>query len=278
MEIKAAIIDLYNNEKNEGMRCIQDLLKEANNRFEDINLSYDIYETRYKDEVPSIDYDIYFSSGGPGNPFDGEGKVWEKKYFNLLDEIYTHNQNSNERKKYIFFICHSFQIMARYFKFGTVTNRESRSFGVVPIFKTEEGEKESIFNNLNNPFYGADFRNWQVIQPNQEVINSLGAKILAIEDFHKHDPKLERAMMAVRISDEIIGTQFHPEADPKSMLYHFNQPEKQKEVIAEYGEEKLRLMLKLLENPDNIPLTRNTVIPNFLNNAINNLKNSTVLV
>lgn len=278
MQIKAAIIDLYNNEKNEGMRCIQDLLKEANNRYDDISLTYDIYETRYKEEIPNVDYDIYFSSGGPGDPFDGEGKVWEKKYFRLLDEIYKHNQNLNERKKYIFFICHSFQIMARYFKFGTVTKRESRSFGVVPIFKTEDGKKDNIFDKLENPFYGADFRNWQVIQPNDKIFTSIGAKLLAIEDIHQQNPNLERAMMAVRISNEIIGTQFHPEADPKSMLYHFNQPEKQKEVIEEYGEEKLNLMLKRLENPDNIPLTRNTVIPNFLNGAINNLKNSSVLV
>ncbi len=272
MKIKAAIIDLYNNEPNQGMRCLQDLLKEANERFNDITLSYDIYETRYKNEIPNSEYDIYISSGGPGSPFDGKGKAWEKKYFNLLDKIWSNNQNNLNKKKYLFFICHSFQIMVRYFELGLVVQRESRSFGIVPVYKTKFGKKEKFFYGLNNPFLAADFRNWQTIQPNQKKFNELGAKLLCIEDFHAHNPELERAMMAIRVSEEIFGTQFHPEADPQSMYYHFKQPEKQKEVIEEYGEEKLKIMLERLETPDNITLTRNTVLPGFLNNAILKLK------
>ncbi len=274
MKLKATIIDLYDNEPNQGMRCLQDLLKEANNRFDDIDLSYDIHETRYKNEIPNLDYDIYISSGGPGSPFDGEGTEWENKYFTLLDKIWTNNRNNNNRKKYLFFICHSFQIMVRYFQLGKVVERESRSFGIVPVHKTKLGEEEIIFNKLGNPFLAADFRNWQTLQPNKERFNELGAKLLCIEDYHAHDPNLERAMMAIRVSDEIFGTQFHPEADPESMYYHFKQPEKQKEVIEEYGEEKLKIMLERLETPDNITLTRNTVLPTFLDNAINNLKKS----
>ena len=74
-----------------------------------------------------------------------------------------------------------------------------------------------------------------------------------------------------KVSNEFFATQFHPEADPASMFYHFKQPKKQLEVIEEYGEEKLKIMLERLETPDNISLTRNTVIPNFLNKAINEL-------
>ena len=274
MKLKATIIDLYDNEPNQGMRCLQDLLKEANNRFDDVDLTYDIHETRYKNDIPNLDYDIYISSGGPGSPFDGEGTEWEKKYFNLLDNIWANNQNPTNRKKYLFFICHSFQIMVRYFQLGKVIERESRSFGIVPVHKTKLGEEEMIFKPLPNPFLAADFRNWQAVQPNKEQFEKLGAKLLCIEDYHAHDPNLERAMMAIRVSDEIFATQFHPEADPESMHYHFKQPEKQKEVIEEYGEEKLKLMLERLETPDNITLTRNTVIPSFLDNAIRQLKQS----
>jgi len=271
MKLKTAIIDLYDNEPNEGMRCIQDLLKEADQRFENTSLDYKIYKTRFNEETPNINYDIYISSGGPGNPFDGKGTSWEKKYFNLLDKIWTNNQNRNNKKKYVFFICHSFQIMVRYFGLGNVVERESRSFGIVPVFKTKLGEKEQILTNLNNPFLAADFRNYQAIHPNKDRFEELGAKLLCIEDHHAHNAKLERAMMAIRVSNEFFATQFHPEADPASMNYHFKQPEKQKEVIEEYGEEKLRTMLERLETPENISLTRNTVLPNFLNNAINNL-------
>lgn len=271
MEIKTAIIDLYNGEENQGMRCIKDILEETNEKKSDINLTYDIFESRNKNEVPSSDYDIYISSGGPGDPFDGEGTNWEKKYFNLMDNIWSHNQNNKSKKKYVIFICHSFQIMARYFKLGEVIPRNSRSFGILPVHKTEIGRLDNILHGLPDIFYGADFRSYQVISPDKNVFRELGAKLIAIEKLRPHI-ELERAMMAIRVSNEFIGTQFHPEADIVSMRHHFGQAERQKQVVDEYGEKKLAEMLEHLENPDNIILTRNTVIPNFLNIAIEELK------
>ncbi len=270
MKIKTAIIDLYNGEVNQGMRCIQDILKETDEKNSEIILSYEIFESRNKNEVPDLDYDIFISSGGPGDPFDGEGTKWENKYFSLLDKIWTHNQNNNHKKKYVIFICHSFQIMARYFKLGKVIPRNSKSFGILPVHKTEIGRLDNILLGLPDIFYGADFRSYQVISPDKNIFRELGAKLIAIEKLRPHI-ELERAMMAIRVSNEIIGTQFHPEADIVSMQHHFGKPERQKQVIDEYGEKKLIEMLDHLENPDNIFLTRNTVIPNFLNNAIKEL-------
>jgi len=264
--IRAAIIDLYNNERNEGMRCLRELVKEAGERFNNLDLSCDIFETRYKDEIPGLEYDIYISSGGPGSPFEGVGTIWEKKYFNLLDKIWTHNQNQ-DRKKFIFFVCHSFQMMARYFLFGDVTSRHAKSFGILPMHRTPDGDNDPILRDLTNPFYAADFRQFQVIQPSRKIIEELDARILSLEVLPPN-ADWERALMAVRISDEIVGTQFHPEADPASMRYHFRQPERKQQVVDQYGEEKYYEMLELLEQPDKIILTRNTVIPSFLNKAI----------
>ncbi|MDX1701008.1 MAG: hypothetical protein R3250_10340 [Melioribacteraceae bacterium] len=273
MKVKAAIIDLYNNEENQGMRCIQDLLKEADQNYKELGgLEYKIYDSRYKGEVPDLSYDIYISSVGTGDPFDGQGTRWEKKYFKLLDNIVSQNNNGAISKKYILFICHSFQIMARYFKLGEVISRRSNSFGIVQIHKTEIGRLDKILDGLPEVFYGADFRSWQVVNPNKNVFRELGAKLISLEKIRPH-VDLPRAMMGIRISDEIVGTQFHPEADISSMRHHFIQPERQKQVIEEYGEKKLNEMLDHLENPDNITLTRNTVIPNFLGNAITNLRN-----
>jgi GMP synthase-like glutamine amidotransferase len=272
VKVKAAIIDLYNNEENQGMRCIQDLLKEADKKYDHLGgLEYKIYDSRYKGEVPNLGYDIYISSGGPGDPFDGHGTKWEKKYFKLLDHILSHNNNGTISKKYIFFICHSFQIMARYFELGEVIARRSKSFGIVPIHKTEIGRLDKLLGGLPEIFFGADFRSWQVVNPNKNVFRELGARLISLEKIRPH-VDLPRAMMGIRISDEIVGTQFHPEADISSMRHHFIQPEIQKQVIEEYGEKKLNEMLDHLENPDNITLTRNTVIPNFLGNAIIKLR------
>jgi len=267
-DIKVAIIDLYNNEKNEGMRCIKEIIT-SSIKYSAAQVIYDVYESRYKGDVPGMDYDIYISSGGPGSPFEDEGKEWEKKYFNLIYNVWNYNQASREKKKYFFFICHSFQMMGRFFKFGEVTKRKQESFGVFPFNRTKEGSKDLILKKLPDPFYAADFRKYQVINPDEKKIRDLGAEILAVEKETSENGL--PALMAVRISNEIAGTQFHPEADPESMMYHFKQPERKKHIVKNYSEEKYNEMINLLKQPDKIKLTRKTVLPAFLKEAIKNL-------
>jgi len=268
--IKIATIDLYNNERNEGMRCIREIVSDVQNKNNGLEISYEVFDTRFKDEVPGLDKDIYISSGGPGSPFEGEGTKWEKDYFNLIQKIWDNNQKNPERKKYLFFICHSFQMMGRFFKFGTVSQRHSKSFGVMPFTLTKEGKADNIFKELSNPFYAADIRQFQVVEPNEKIIKELGAKILSYEIVDDNE-QAEPALAAVRISEEIVGTQFHPEADPDSMLYHFKQDERKKQVIEKYGEKRYNEMIEILQRSDTIKKTRQTVIPSFLNQAIDEL-------
>jgi hypothetical protein len=144
----------------------------------------------------------------------------------------------------------------------------------MPFTLTKEGKADNIFKGLSNPFYAADIRQFQVIEPDKKVIKELGAKILSYE-IVDDTAKAQPALASVRISDEIVGTQFHPEADPDSMLYHFQQVDRKKQVVEKYGEERYFEMIKILERPDTIQKTRKTVIPSFLNHAIDEL--STVL-
>jgi GMP synthase-like glutamine amidotransferase len=264
---KIAILDLYNNEPNQGMRCIKEIVGNASGTVANRGITMDIYETRYKAEVPQEDYDIYISTGGPGSPFDGVGKAWENKYFHLIDSIWNHNQSVKSPKKYVFFICHSFQMMARFFNFAVVRERERRSFGIIPIAKTEAAHTDKLFCPLPHPFYAADFRQFEVVQPEMKKLAELGGTILA-KEYRRANPNLEKALMAVRLSNEMMGTQFHPEADPMSMLYHFRQPERKQQVVDEYGEEKYYEMIEHLEDPENILLTRNLILPRFLRQAM----------
>ncbi|MFN4199468.1 MAG: GMP synthase, partial [Flavobacterium sp.] len=122
-EIKVAILDMYDGEANQGMRCIIDIL----GRFNQI-VSFDRFDIRGKCEIPKIeDYDIYISSGGPGNPLDGDGK-WDTKYFELIDQLWQWN-NENEIKKHVLFICHSFQMACKHFGLGEINKRKATSFG-----------------------------------------------------------------------------------------------------------------------------------------------------
>lgn len=274
-KIKITTIDLYNNERNEGMRCIREIVTDAINLNSDLDISYDVFDTRYKGELPDLSYDIFISSGGSGSPFEDEDKKWDKDYFTLLDNIWTHNQNSNDNKKYMFFICHSFQMMARYFQFGEVNKRFINSFGVMPFQKTPDGTNDIIIKELTDPFYAADIRHWQVTNANNARIKEIGAKILSWE-IPEEDNRENPAITAIRISNEIVGTQFHPEADPESMLYHFKQDERKEFIIKRYNEEKYNEMIDWLQHPEKIQLTRKTVIPNFLNNAIEELSKVSV--
>ena len=53
--IKVAILDMYNGEPNQGMRCIIDII----NRFNHI-VSFKIFDVRGKSELPEIKkYDIF---------------------------------------------------------------------------------------------------------------------------------------------------------------------------------------------------------------------------
>ena len=269
-EIKIATIDLYNNEKNEGMRCIREIVTEAQKTNKDLDISYNIFDTRFKGNLPGLDNDIFISSGGPGSPIEGVGTKWEKDYFNLVDKIWSHNQNNPDRKKYLFFICHSFQMMGRFFKFGNINKRHLKVFGVMPFSLTEDGRSDIIFDGLSDPFYAADIRQFQVTEPDEKIIKGLNAKILSYE-IVDDDKNAKPALGSLRISNEIVGTQFHPEADPESMLYHFKQEERKKQVVEKYSEERYDEMIEILKKPDTIQKTRMTVIPSFLNYAIEEL-------
>ena len=100
--IHIAVLDLYNQFPNEGMRCIKQLLEEltASNS---LVKKVDYFDVRAKGEFPNPnEYDIFISSGGPGDP-KLTGEHWEDKYVKLVDNCLAHNKTAL-RKKYIFFI------------------------------------------------------------------------------------------------------------------------------------------------------------------------------
>lgn len=261
---------MNNGAPNQGMRGIQEILSQFKNE-NNIDLTFDIFDLRQKGEIPGMEYDAYISSGGPGSPIESKGEQWENDFFNLLDEIEGFNHKNGERKKYVFLICHSFQLACRKYNLGNVTERRSNAFGIFPITLTEEGEKDEIFNGITNPFFSVDSRDWQVIEPDFEAFERKGAKLLAIEKERKH-VDLERCMMSIRFSNEIIGTQFHPEADPVGMKMYLLQEEKKKAIIDMHGEQKYSDMLNSLDDPARIVLTQSVILPNFLKKAIDNLQ------
>lgn len=263
-DFRIGVLDMNNGAPNEGMRCIKYLIEEFFMRKE-MDTDYKVFDVRQGDKLPKHDeFDVYISSGGPGNPLL-EGTKWEENYFSLISDIINHNNNRSE-KIYFFAICHSFQLLVQYFDLANITKRKSTSFGVMPIHIVEGEESEPLFKGLENPFWAVDSRDYQVVQPNMDKFSKLGASIICLEKDRPH-VNLERAVMAIRFNDEIFGTQFHPEADAEGMHRHFQKEDKKKMVIENFGEEKFYSMLEHLEDPDKIMLTEAVVLPTFLEYA-----------
>ncbi|MDF7819575.1 GMP synthase [Runella sp. MFBS21] len=274
--IKIAILDMYDGYANEGMRCIKALVGQFLAQ-EGIVGTYDVFDVRQKNEVPDLSYDIFISSGGPGNPVPS-GEPWEKPFFMLLDQIWQYNRQPHRpQKKHLMLICHSFQMACIHWEIGLVCKRRKTSFGIFPMHKTHFGLQEPIFKELPDPFYAVDSRDFQVIKTDPKQLERLGAKVLCIEKERLHID-LERAVMAVRFSREIFGTQFHPEADAEGMLRHFQKDEKREGIIKNYGEAKYNSMVDSLQDPEKIMRTEAAIIPTFLGRAAEQLMSAVAVV
>ena len=258
---KIAVLDMNAGLPNEGMRCITSLMGEFLSQ-DGVKGNYDVFEVRNKQEMPDInECDIFLSSGGPGSPLK-MGVEWEEKYFNFLDSLLHHNL-SQTQKKHLFLICHSFQLACLHWDVARVTKRRSTSFGIFPIYKTLSGENEVLFKDLKDPFYAVDSRDYQVVGPNEWKLDTLDGKVLCREKIRPNVP-LERAVMAIRFSNEIFGVQFHPEADAEGMLRYFGKEEKRNQIVKRHGKKKYLEMITQLDDKSKIWKTNKTLIPTFL--------------
>ncbi|MBS1736448.1 MAG: GMP synthase [Bacteroidetes bacterium] len=265
-----ALLDLYEGAANQGMRGIREIVREFGEKNE-INIHLKEFDVRQKNELPGNDFDAYISSGGPGSPIESEGLLWDTLYFDWLKRMEDWNNDpSNHQKKHVYLICHSFQLACRYFQIGEINKRHSTSFGIFPMHLTHAGKREPVFKGLIDPFFAVDSRDYQVVKPNQDKIEELGAEILCIEKERAHVP-YERAIMGVRFSDYIIGSQFHPEADAIGMSLYLQQEDKKNNVVENHGLAKWQSMIDRLNDPDKIAWTQAHVIPNFLHIALKDL-------
>ena len=59
---------MNNNHVNQGMRNIREISQQFKEHADE-DVSITLFDVRFKDEIPDIqDFDIFISSGGPGNP------------------------------------------------------------------------------------------------------------------------------------------------------------------------------------------------------------------
>lgn len=262
--IRVAILDMYDNAPNEGMRCIRQLLGRSALEH-GLPFHVDTFNVRAENAVPGLDYDLYISSGGPGSPL-ASAEAWEPRYFAFIDSLLAHNQ-TQEPKKHLLLICHSFQLVSRHLGIGEVSRRKSTSFGVLPVHLTPTGLADPVLHGLPDPFYIVDSRDYQLTHLDLDRLGELGAEVLCLEKDRPHVP-LARAVMAVRFTPEVIGTQFHPEADGDGMLRYMRTDARKQQVVTTYGAAKYEEMVELLADPATIERTESVIVPTFLRRAV----------
>lgn len=263
-QLKIAVLDMNNNQPNQGMRCILQIIRNLQER-DHVDLDYDVFNVRGSDELPDLSYDVYISSGGPGSPLASD-EAWEGRFFQLIDDLFDWNER-NARKKFVFLICHSFQLVVRHLELGLLSKRRSTSFGIFPMHKEADGLTDPMLKGLPDPFYAVDSRDYQITKPNKARLRTFGASILCREKIRPHVP-LDRAIMAIRFSAEVVGTQFHPEADNQGMLLHMQTDERRKQIVKVFGQRKYDDMVDYLQDPDKIALTESVILPGFLRRAV----------
>jgi homoserine O-succinyltransferase/O-acetyltransferase len=274
--MRIAILDMYANHANEGMRCIWHAIQ-AVEQAKGVSFTVDVFNVRAENHVPDLSYDAYISTGGPGSPLPST-EAWEAPYFAFIDALFAHNRSIpplssfrgeglGMKSKHLFLICHSFQLVSRHFGLGTLSKRKSTSFGIFPIHRTDDGMGEPLFAGLPEPFFAVDSRDYQLTEPSPSAFDAMGAKLLALEKIRPHID-LERAIMAIRFSDTVFGTQFHPEADDEGMLRYFLQEEKRQQIVTNYSQVKYDEMVAYLRDPQKIALTESVILPGFLKQAL----------
>ncbi|MBK5269486.1 MAG: GMP synthase, partial [Bacteroidia bacterium] len=97
--VRIAILDLYEGKANQGMRCIREIIQywSKDNNLEAESVEFDV---RLKNELPDTSFDIYISSGGPGDPLLSRFEDWDIAWCKWVDEMQRWNNNpSNNQKK-----------------------------------------------------------------------------------------------------------------------------------------------------------------------------------
>ena len=262
--LKVAILSMYRDQESQGMKYLRSILEKESYAFADLSISYQVFATRKSNELPRLsDFDLFISTGGPGDPHDGIGQEWENNYFEFLRNFQAHNATGIQ-PKFLFSICHSFQLLCRFFDIAKVVPRPETCFGTFKCNLQNSGKDDALFGKLPDPFLIVENRNWQCVQPDLEKMESLGIQILA-KELNPVSPGAEQALLAFRISPFWVATQFHPETNPAEMKKVYAGGKKVQEVLDKYGPLKMLQILDSLnrKNPSLLD-TFECLLPEFI--------------
>ena len=81
----------------------------------------------------------------------------------------------------MFGVCYTFELLVRHFEVATVAMRDSRKFGVMPIYTTALGQKHALLGSFGDRLFAFEHRNWEAIDLDEARLTQLGGGFLAQE-------------------------------------------------------------------------------------------------
>jgi GMP synthase-like glutamine amidotransferase len=205
---------------NQAMRCFRGIMTAFFDRVRAANpgLSCRLVEVSPRDTnlVVPRDCDIYVGSGGPGSPYDGDEEPWFKDFGDFVDWIYREADRDDEHQKSLFGVCYTFELLVRHFDVAEVSTRDSRKFGVMPIYTTGYGQKHSLLAPFRDRLFAFEHRNWEAVEMKGKNVEALGGGLLALESRDGHSKG--RGLLGFDFGRGVEAVQFHPEADRAGVM------------------------------------------------------------
>ncbi|MFO0591829.1 MAG: hypothetical protein U0441_30055 [Polyangiaceae bacterium] len=267
---RLCIVDMNDGHANQAMRCFRTMAARFFSRVAatNPNVRCELAEVSLRnteDDIP--DADLYLSSGGPGSPFDGDGKEWVNRYYRFLDRVVDAAEDGGPDQQALFAVCYSFEMIIRHFKVAVMQPRQERKFGVMPVYMTPEGQEHPLLSPFADRLFAFEHRNWEAVDLDTRKLASLGGQLLARES--RDGVSKGRAVLGLDVTAGVEAVQFHPEADRAGVVSWVSRPDQAAAFKATYGEVTYQAMLRTLDDPRRLARTFALVIPGWLTRKFN---------
>ena len=267
---RLCIVDMNDGHVNQAMRCFRTIASRFFKRVTHANPAVrcelvEVSPRNTEDDIPPAD--LYLSSGGPGSPFDGDGKEWVNRYYRFLDNVVDAADDGGPEQQALFAVCYSFEMIIRHFKVATMAPRSERKFGVMPVYMTDEGQEHPLTSPFADRLFAFEHRNWEAVGLDESALARHGGTLLARESrdgFSKGE-----ALMAFDFAPGVEGVQFHPEADRPGVMAWVARPDQAAAFKEAYGITTYERMVKTVDDPMRLARTFALMIPGFLTRRFN---------
>jgi GMP synthase-like glutamine amidotransferase len=213
--------------------------------------------------------ELYVATGGSGSPDNAVGTTWGKDFGRLLDGVVASATGGGAGRQALFAICYSFELIVRHFGIARVEKRPMRKFGVAPVYPTDDGRKHPLLSAFGERLFAFEYRSWEAIELDEARLRQLGGTLLARES--RDGVSDGNGLLAFDVAPGIEAVQFHPEADPESILAWLTQPAWAATLEATYGALTYAKMLRAASDPRRMPRTYTEMLPGWLQRQFNQL-------